>query len=66
MAKGPHEFTPQPRPQAQPPPGLELLAGSRDGMTGAMLLAHGFMVDMLVELIRAGLAAARTQRLPRN
>jgi hypothetical protein len=35
-------------------------------MTGAMLLAHGFMVDMLVELIRAGLAAARTQRLPRN
>jgi hypothetical protein len=39
---------------------LELLAGSRDGMTEAMLLAYGFMVDILVDLIRAGLATAKT------
>jgi hypothetical protein len=42
---------------------LELLAGSRDGMTEAMLLAHGFAVDMLVDLIRAGLATANTERM---
>ncbi len=42
---------------------LELLAGSRDGMTEAMLLAHGFTVDMLVDLIRAGLATANTERI---
>src|SRR5262245_24964241 len=33
---------------------LELLAGSPDGMTEAILLAHGFTVDMLADLIRAG------------
>jgi hypothetical protein len=42
---------------------LELLAGSRDGMTEAMLPAHGFMVDILVDLIRAGLATAKTERM---
>jgi hypothetical protein len=40
-----------------------LLAGSRDGMTEAMLPAHGFMVDILVDLIRAGLATAKTERM---
>jgi hypothetical protein len=33
---------------------LELIAWSPDGMTEAMLLAHGFTVEMLVELVRAG------------
>jgi hypothetical protein len=42
---------------------LELLAGSRDGMTEAMLPTHGFMVDILVDLIRAGLATAKTERM---
>jgi hypothetical protein len=42
---------------------LELLAGTRDGMTEAMLPAHGFMVDILVDLIRAGLATAKTERM---
>jgi len=32
-------------------------------MTEAMLLAHGFTVDMLVDLIRAGLATANTERM---
>jgi hypothetical protein len=45
---------------------LELLAGSPDGMTEAMLLAHDFRVDdvdMLVDLIRAGLATAKIERM---
>jgi hypothetical protein len=48
-----HEFTPQPRPKPNRRRALELLAGRRDGMTEAMLPAHGFMVDILVDLIRA-------------
>jgi hypothetical protein len=32
-------------------------------MTEAMLPAHGFMVDILVDLIRAGLATAKTERM---
>jgi hypothetical protein len=42
---------------------LELLAGSRDGYTEAVLLAHGFTIDFQVELIRAGLAMAKTERV---
>jgi hypothetical protein len=42
---------------------LELLAGSRDGMTETMLAAHGFTVDMLAEMIRAGLATAKIERM---
>ena len=41
---------------------LELLAASAaDGCTEAVMLAHGF--DMLVELINAGLATARSERI---
>jgi hypothetical protein len=36
-----------------------LLAASRDGATEAILLAHGFTVEMLVDLVRAGLATAK-------
>ena len=41
-----------------------MLAGSPDGMTEAMLLAHGFTVavEMRVDLIRAGLAAGQCSR----
>jgi hypothetical protein len=42
---------------------LELLAGSADGMTEAMLVAHGFTVEQMVELIRTGLATATTGRV---
>jgi hypothetical protein len=38
---------------------LELLASCRDGCTEAILLAHGFTVDQIAELVRAGLATAR-------
>jgi hypothetical protein len=32
---------------------LELLAGSRYGYTKAILRAHGFSIDMMVELVKA-------------
>jgi hypothetical protein len=39
------------------------LAASPDGCTEAILIAHGFTIDMLVKLIRAGLATAGTERM---
>jgi hypothetical protein len=42
---------------------FELLAGSRDGATEAIMLAHGFTIEFLVELIRAGLATAKAERV---
>jgi hypothetical protein len=41
---------------------LELLSASPDGCTEAIILAHGFTTDFLVDLIRAGLATAQTER----
>ena len=43
---------------------LELLAASPDGCTEAILLAHGFTADFLVNLIRAGMATTWTERVP--
>lgn len=40
---------------------LELLAASREGCTEAIMLAHGFTVELMVELVRAGLATATTE-----
>src|SRR5262245_26250681 len=37
---------------------LELLAASNDGATEAIMAAHGFTVEQLVELVRSGLASA--------
>jgi hypothetical protein len=42
---------------------LELLAGSRDGCTEAIMLAHGFTIEQMVELIHAGLATAKAERV---
>ena len=42
---------------------LELLAGSRYGYTKAILRAHGFSMDMMVELVKAGLATAKRERM---
>ena len=42
---------------------LELLAGSRDGYTKAILRAHGFSMDMMVELVKAGLATTKRERI---
>jgi hypothetical protein len=56
-----------PKPNRIPKPtrrrALELLASCRDGCTEAIMLAHGFTIDMMVELVRAGLATAESERV---
>jgi hypothetical protein len=42
---------------------LELLAASRDGCAQAILIAHGFSIEQMVELVRDGLATAHRQRV---
>src|SRR5260370_41567476 len=42
---------------------LELLAGSARGCTKARLLADGFTVDMLTDLVREGLATAQRETM---
>jgi hypothetical protein len=51
------------RPPATRRRALELLAASPDGCTEAIMLAHGFTTKQIVELVRAGLAAAHSQRV---
>jgi hypothetical protein len=56
-----------PRPRRRPKPdrrhALELLASCRDGCTEAIMLAHGFSIDMMVELVSVGLASAKVERV---
>jgi hypothetical protein len=40
---------------------LKLLAASPDGCTEAIMLAHGFTIDMLVDMTRAGFATAQAE-----
>jgi hypothetical protein len=40
---------------------LELLAASPDGCTEAIMRAHGFSIDFMVELVRSGLATATSE-----
>jgi hypothetical protein len=42
---------------------LELLADAQDGITEALLAAHGGNVTTMVEIILAGLARMTTQRV---
>ncbi len=42
---------------------LELLASCRDGCTEAIMLAHGFTIEQMVEMVRAGLATAQAERV---
>jgi hypothetical protein len=42
---------------------LELLASCRDGCTEAIMLAHGFTVELMVDLCVAGLAIATVDRM---
>jgi hypothetical protein len=42
---------------------LELLAGSHHGYSKAILRAHGFSMDMMVELVKAGLATTKRERM---
>jgi hypothetical protein len=56
-----------PRPRGRPKPNrrraLELRAASRDGCTEAIMLAHGFRIEQMVEPVRAGLATATAERV---
>jgi hypothetical protein len=40
-----------------------LLAASPDGCTEALMFANGFTAELLVELVRAGLASAHAERM---
>jgi hypothetical protein len=42
---------------------LELLETSPDGCTEAIMLAHGLTLDLLRDLIHAGLAPAKAERV---
>jgi hypothetical protein len=42
---------------------LVMLAGSANGCTTSLLLAHGFSSSVVAELITAGLATAKTGRM---
>jgi hypothetical protein len=55
------------RPRRGPKPSrrreLELPASSRDGCTEAIMIADGFTVPQIVELVRAGFATATSERV---
>jgi hypothetical protein len=42
---------------------LELLASCPDGCTEAIMLAHGFSIERMVELVRAGLATTQPEHM---
>ena len=42
---------------------LTLLARSPDGCTEAVMMVHGFTIELLAGLIRDGLATAKTERV---
>ena len=42
---------------------LELLSSCRDGCTEAIMLAHGFTTEQMIDLMRAGLATATAERV---
>jgi hypothetical protein len=54
-------------PHAAPKPdrrrALELLAASRDGVTEALMLAHGYRVELLAGLCISGFATATPERM---
>jgi hypothetical protein len=57
----------QPKRRRGPKPdrrrALELLASCRDGCAAAILIAHGFTIEQMAELVRDGLATAHSQRV---
>ena len=53
----------RPKPHRRRRRALELLASCADGCAEAILVAHGFTVEQMVELIRIGHATAQTERV---
>src|SRR5262249_15784629 len=45
---------------------LELLAASPDGCTEVLMFANGFTAELLIELVRAGLASVHAERMVAN
>jgi hypothetical protein len=54
------------RPPATRRRALELLSACRDGCSEAVMLAHGFKLDQLVQLVHAGLATTHAERVGRG
>jgi hypothetical protein len=68
LPPGPKPTHQMPRPlRRRPKPDrrrvLELLASCRDGCAEAIMIAHGFSIDMMVELVNAGLASVTGERM---
>jgi hypothetical protein len=51
------------RPKPDRRRALELLAFCRDGCTEALMLAHGFTIEQMVELVHAGIATASAEHV---
>jgi hypothetical protein len=51
------------RPKPDRRRALEPLASCRDGCTEAIMIAHGFAIDMMVGLVNAGLATASSEQM---
>jgi hypothetical protein len=68
--KPPTDHPPMPRPRRRAKPdrrrALELLASCRDGCLEAIMIAHGFTIAQMVELVNAGLATATAERVVRQ
>jgi hypothetical protein len=53
----------RPKPRRRRRRALELLASCADGCAEAILIAHGFTAEQMVELVRIGHATAQTERV---
>ncbi len=51
------------KPNADHRRALQVLAASPHGCTEALMLAHGFTLDLLAALVSGGLATAHTERM---
>jgi hypothetical protein len=58
---------PTPKPSSKPDAdrrrALRVLAASPDGCTEALMLAHGFKLDLLIDMVRDGLATAHNDHM---
>jgi hypothetical protein len=61
--RSPHHRSTKRRPKPDRRRALELLATSPDGCTEALLFANDFTIEMLLDLLRAGLVSATPERM---
>jgi len=48
------------------PPRARIACCIPDGCTDAIMIAHGFTIEQMVELVRAGLASATAERIGKS